>query len=162
MKNFSQNSVKIVLCGVVGSERLFKRVWDSSQQAKSVPQAIARTDGFMEKGTLFLCLLFLSIILDNRSYHDFLIIPTIPRKADNYGLLLKKGRDNFFKKTDFRLPEFRRLDRESRDNYVRYFSPYSFFKTSSSLTLYFGRSTPAITSRPMDFSIAFRFCSVSA
>ncbi len=33
-----------------------------------------------------------------RSYHDFLIIPTISGKADNYRLLLKKGRDNFFKK----------------------------------------------------------------
>ena len=31
-----------------------------------------------------------------RSYPDFLIIPTISGKADNYGLLLKKGRDNFF------------------------------------------------------------------
>lgn len=34
----------------------------------------------------------------SRSYHDFLIIPTISGKADNYRLLLKKGRDNFFKK----------------------------------------------------------------
>ena len=42
------------------------------------------------------CLLFLSIILDKNSYPDFLIIPTISEKADNYGLLLKKGRDNFF------------------------------------------------------------------
>ena len=57
LKNFSQNSVKIALCGVVGSERVFKRVWDSSQQAKSVRQAIARTGRFTEKGTLFLCLL---------------------------------------------------------------------------------------------------------
>ena len=44
------------------------------------------------------CLLFLSRIIDNRSYHNFLIIPTISGKADNYRLLLKKGRDNFFKK----------------------------------------------------------------
>ena len=42
------------------------------------------------------CLLFLSIILDKNSYPDFLIIPTISGKADNYGLLLKKGQDNFF------------------------------------------------------------------
>ena len=42
------------------------------------------------------CLLILSIILDKISYPDFLIIPTISGKADNYGLLLKKGRDNFF------------------------------------------------------------------
>lgn len=35
---------------------------------------------------------------DKNSYHDFLIIPTISGKADNYRLLLKKGRDNFFKK----------------------------------------------------------------
>ena len=42
------------------------------------------------------CLLRLSIILDKNSYPDFLIIPTISGKADNYGLLLKKGRDNFF------------------------------------------------------------------
>ena len=32
----------------------------------------------------------------SNSYPDFLIIPTISGKADNYGLLLKKGRDNFF------------------------------------------------------------------
>ena len=57
MKNFSQNFVKTVLCGVVGSERIFKRVWDTSQQAKSVWQAIARAGRFTEKGTLFLCLL---------------------------------------------------------------------------------------------------------
>ena len=44
------------------------------------------------------CLLFLSRIIDKNSYHDFLIIPTISGKADNYRLLLKKGRDNFFKK----------------------------------------------------------------
>ena len=43
MKHFSHNSVKNALRGVVDSERLFKRVWDSSQQAKSVRQAIART-----------------------------------------------------------------------------------------------------------------------
>ena len=54
MKNFSQNSVKTALCGVVGSERVFKRVWASSQQAKSVRQVIARTGRFTEKGTLFL------------------------------------------------------------------------------------------------------------
>ena len=54
LKNFSQNFVKIAVCGVVGSERIFKRVWDSSQQAKSVRQAIARTGRFTEKGTLFL------------------------------------------------------------------------------------------------------------
>ncbi|NBI64969.1 hypothetical protein D3Z38_18490, partial [Clostridiales bacterium] len=52
-----QNFVKTALCGVVGSERTFKRVWDSSQQAKSVRQAIARAGRFTEKGTLFLCLL---------------------------------------------------------------------------------------------------------
>lgn len=57
MKNFSQKSVKIVPCGVVGSERIYQRVWDSSQQAKSVRQAIARAGRFTEKGTLFLCLL---------------------------------------------------------------------------------------------------------
>ena len=57
MKNFSQNFVKNALCGVVGNERTFKRVWDSSQQAKSVLQAIARMGRFTEKGTLFLCLL---------------------------------------------------------------------------------------------------------
>ena len=57
LKNFSQNSVKNALCGVVGSERTFKRVEDTSQQAKSVRQAIARTGRFTEKGTLFLCLL---------------------------------------------------------------------------------------------------------
>ena len=72
MNNFSQNSVKIVLYGVVGSERTFKRVWDTSQQAKSVRQAIAQTGRFTEKGTLFLCLLFLSIILDKNSYQELL------------------------------------------------------------------------------------------
>ncbi len=70
MKNFSQNSVKIALCGVVGSERVFKRVWDSR-------------------------------IIDKNSYPDFLIIPTISGKANNYGLLLKKGRDNFFIKSRY-------------------------------------------------------------
>ena len=44
------------------------------------------------------CLLFLSIILDKNSYPDFLIIQTIPGKADNYRILSKKSRDNFFKK----------------------------------------------------------------
>ena len=44
------------------------------------------------------CLLRLSRIIDKNSYHDFSIIPTISGKADNYRLLLKKGRDNFFKK----------------------------------------------------------------
>ena len=53
LKKFSQNSVKTALCGVVGSER----VWDSSQQAKSVRQAIARAGRFTEMGTRFLCLL---------------------------------------------------------------------------------------------------------
>ncbi len=57
MKNFSQNSVKTALCGVVGSERNYQRVWDSSQQAKSVRQAVARTGRFTEMGTRFLCLL---------------------------------------------------------------------------------------------------------
>ena len=57
MKNFSQNSVKIALCGVVGSERTYQRVWETSQQAKSVRRAIARTGRFTEKGTRFLCLL---------------------------------------------------------------------------------------------------------
>ncbi|MDE7325953.1 MAG: hypothetical protein K2N63_06740, partial [Lachnospiraceae bacterium] len=38
------------------------------------------------------CLLLLSRIIDKNSYHDFLIIPTISGKADNYRLLLKKGR----------------------------------------------------------------------
>ena len=71
---------------------------DSSQQAKSVRQAVARTGRFTEMGTRFLCLLFLSRIIDKNSYPDFLIIQTIPGKADNYRLLSKKSRDNFFKK----------------------------------------------------------------
>ena len=54
LKNFSQNSVKTALCGVVGSERNYQRVWDSSQQAKSVQQAVARTGRFTEMGTRFL------------------------------------------------------------------------------------------------------------
>ena len=57
MKNFSQIFVKNALCGVVGSERVFKRVWETSQQAKSVRQAIAQTGRFTEMGTRFLCLL---------------------------------------------------------------------------------------------------------
>ena len=44
------------------------------------------------------CLLFLSRIIDKNSYPDFLIIQTIPGKADNYRILSKKSRDNFFKK----------------------------------------------------------------
>jgi len=63
-----RNIVKTALCGVVGSERNYQRVWDSSQQAKSVQQAVARTGRFTEMGTRFLCLLVLSIILDNYSY----------------------------------------------------------------------------------------------
>ena len=42
LNSFSQNFVKNALCGVVGSERIFKRVWETSQQAKSVRRAIAR------------------------------------------------------------------------------------------------------------------------
>ena len=57
MKNFSQIFVKNALCGVVGSERIFKRVWETSQQAKSVRQAIAQAGRFTEKVTFFLCLL---------------------------------------------------------------------------------------------------------
>ena len=57
MKNFSQIFVKNALCGVVGSERIFKRVWETSQQAKSIRQVVARTDRFTEMGTRFLCLL---------------------------------------------------------------------------------------------------------
>ncbi len=59
LKNFSQNSVKTALCGVVGSERNYQRVWDSSQQAKSVQKAIARTSRFTEMGTRFLRLRFI-------------------------------------------------------------------------------------------------------
>lgn len=44
------------------------------------------------------CLLRLSRIIDKISYPDFLIIQTIPGKADNYRILSKKSRDNFFKK----------------------------------------------------------------
>ena len=72
MKKFSQNFGKIAECGVVYSEgqnatkavfqtgygmRGHKRVWETSQQAKSVRQAVAQTGRFTEKGTLFLCLL---------------------------------------------------------------------------------------------------------
>ena len=46
------------MCGVVGSERKIKRVWDTSQQAKY--------NVFSEKGTLFLCLLFSFIIGKDR------------------------------------------------------------------------------------------------
>ncbi len=49
LKNFSQIFVKTALCGLVGSERVFKMGWDTSQQAKSVRQAIARTGRFTEK-----------------------------------------------------------------------------------------------------------------
>jgi len=53
LENLSQKSANYVLC----SEKIFKRVWDTSQQAKSVRKPQAKTDGFTEKGTLFLCLL---------------------------------------------------------------------------------------------------------
>ena len=53
LKNFSQNFVKTVLCGVVGNERTFKRVWDSSQQAKSVSQAIGANGQIYGKGYPF-------------------------------------------------------------------------------------------------------------
>ena len=90
MKNFFQIFVKTALCGVVGSERVFKRGWDSSQQAKSVRQAVARTGRFTEMGTLFLCLLSLSRIIDNRSYHDFFGITTFDHKAGKLKEFLKK------------------------------------------------------------------------
>ena len=68
-------------------------------------------------GTPFLCvpsmaliLLQLSRIIDNNSYHDFLIIPTISGKADKYRLLLKKGRDNFFKKGRYLIAGYRCFD----------------------------------------------------
>lgn len=48
-----QNFVKTALCGVVGSERTFKRVWDSSQQAKSVRQAIGANGQIYGKGYPF-------------------------------------------------------------------------------------------------------------
>jgi len=35
-EEFLSNFVIFALCGVVGSERTYQRVWDSSQQAKSV------------------------------------------------------------------------------------------------------------------------------
>ena len=41
------------------------------------------------------CLLWFSIILDNLSYPDFFIIPTIIGKADKQAVFLGKGRDNF-------------------------------------------------------------------
>jgi len=43
--------ILIILCGVVGSERTIKRVWDISQQANlsGKPQ----TDRFTEKGTVY-------------------------------------------------------------------------------------------------------------
>ncbi len=90
MKNFSQIFVKNALCGVVGSERIFKRVWETSQQAKSVRQAVARTGRFTEMGTRFLCLLLLSRIIDNRSYHDFFGITTFDHKAGKLKEFLKK------------------------------------------------------------------------
>lgn len=53
MKNFSQISVKTALCGVVGSERVFKRVWDTSQQAKSAGQAVGADRQIYGKGYPF-------------------------------------------------------------------------------------------------------------
>lgn len=53
MKNFSQNFVKTTLCGVVGSERTYQRVWDSSQQVKSVRQAIGADGQIYGKGYSF-------------------------------------------------------------------------------------------------------------
>ena len=95
MKNFSQNSVKTALCGVVGSERNYQRVWDSSQQAKSVRQAMERTGRFTEKGTLFLCLL-----------RKFFLLPTTPKKT---------------KMTDFH----KRKTLQSQKRLQRFFSRYS-------------------------------------
>lgn len=68
------------------------REWLIEVQSESLGNAIEQLIPYRRE----IILLLLSIILDNISYHDFLIIPTISRKADNYGLLLKKGRDNFF------------------------------------------------------------------
>ena len=100
MKNFSQNSVKIALCGVVGSER----VWDSYQQAKSVRQAIARMGRFTEMGTRFPCLLRLSRIINKNSYPDFFGIMTSYQECCIYAVSLKKGRNNmeyFLLNSDF-------------------------------------------------------------
>ena len=49
-------NVNNALCSVVGSERTYQKGWDSSQQAKSVRQAIALTGRFTEMGTHFLIL----------------------------------------------------------------------------------------------------------
>lgn len=74
MRKSFQIFVKNALCGVIGSERIFKRVLDTfrlparlalngrhwrptPKQIKSVWQAMARTGRFTKKGTLFLCLL---------------------------------------------------------------------------------------------------------
>ena len=50
--------------------------------------------GFTEKGTLFLCLLLLSIILDNNSYPDFFGIMTFYQECCICAISSKKGRDN--------------------------------------------------------------------
>mgnify|MGYP006990345298 CR=1 FL=1 len=51
LENLSQKSANYVLC----SEKIFKRVWDTSQQAKSVRKPQAKTDaGAIYSGSAFL------------------------------------------------------------------------------------------------------------
>ena len=49
LKNLSQNFGKIALGGVVNSERKIKRVWETSQQAKSSAVVRQKTDDFTER-----------------------------------------------------------------------------------------------------------------
>ena len=60
-----------------------------NKQNLSVKQQ-ARTGRFTEKGTLFLCLLRLSRIIDKNSYHDFFGITTFDHKAGKLKEFLKK------------------------------------------------------------------------
>lgn len=77
LKNFSQNFVKIVLCGIVGSERKIKRAWETRQQAKC--------SAFSKNSTLFLCL------LRSLSYYKVKKRRERKREIAHDNLLLEKG-----------------------------------------------------------------------
>ncbi|MBQ2923267.1 MAG: hypothetical protein IJE60_09355, partial [Tyzzerella sp.] len=71
------------------------------QGAKPIASKNSRLSTWKKGGILSVvyihnqCLLCLSRIIENHSYTDFFIIPTIIGKADKHAVFLDKGRDNF-------------------------------------------------------------------
>ena len=69
-------------------------VWDTSQQAIFNRRAAAREGENTEVGTRFLCLLFLSRLLDNNSYPDFFGIMTFYQECCICAIFSTKSQDN--------------------------------------------------------------------